>query len=73
MCPDTTTGLAGTSVFLDRMLANPASPMEKTMNYEMILYLLVAFILGRLSKLKIYYGSDKVKYDKADYAILTKK
>jgi len=39
------------------------------MNFEIMFYLLAAFIVGRLSTRKIYIGCDQTKYDEADFAI----
>ena len=40
------------------------------MDYELWFYMAIAFILGRISKLKFYIGTDKEEYDAADVAIL---
>lgn len=42
------------------------------MNYELLFYCLIAFILGRLSArpLKIYIGYDKEKYKNANFGLL---
>jgi len=42
------------------------------MNYELIVYITIAFVLGRWSKLRWYYGPNKEEYKKADIGILTK-
>lgn len=43
------------------------------MDYRLILFCLVAFILGRMSKgFKIYIGPDVKKYEKATLGILLK-
>ncbi len=39
------------------------------MDFKILFYCLVAFIVGRLSKLKVYIGYDKEKYQEADLAI----
>jgi hypothetical protein len=43
------------------------------MDYRFWVILTVGFIIGRISKLKLYIGSDNGKYCKADYGILLKK
>ena len=40
------------------------------MNYELIVYLIIGVVIGRISKLSFYYGYDKDKYDKAYIGIL---
>jgi hypothetical protein len=40
------------------------------MDWQMLFFLLVAFLLGRASKLKYYIGYDESKYKAADVAIL---
>ncbi len=40
------------------------------MEYETMFYMMIAFIVGRLSKLKIYIGYDEEKYKAADISIL---
>lgn len=42
------------------------------MDYDFLFHLLVAFLVGRASKLKFYIGIDKEKYDAADAAVLLK-
>jgi len=42
------------------------------MNFEMMFYLLIAFIVGRLSKKKVYIGYDEKKYQSADLGIMLK-
>ena len=39
------------------------------MSIKLIICLLIAFAVGRLSTLKIYIGSDQAKYDAADCGI----
>jgi hypothetical protein len=43
------------------------------MDYYFWFWLLVAFIVGRLSKLKYYIGPDEEKYKKADFGIQTRR
>jgi hypothetical protein len=43
------------------------------MDYEFLLFMLIAFMIGRLSKNKFYIGSDIEKYKNADFAILLRK
>ena len=40
------------------------------MNYMFFFYVLLAFLLGRLSTKEIYIGSDEEKYNSADIGIL---
>ncbi len=40
------------------------------MDYQILFFLLVAFLLGRLSTRKFYIGYDEAKYKAADLAIL---
>ena len=42
------------------------------MNYEILFYCIVWFIIGRLSTLKVYIGPDRDKYAKANFGILLK-
>ena len=39
---------------------------ELDMNYELCFYLVLAFIAGRCSKLKIYIGPEHEKYNNAE-------
>ncbi len=39
------------------------------MDYEILFYMLIAFIVGRLSKLTFYIGPDDDKYNAADFGI----
>ena len=41
--------------------------------FFMVVTFVIAFMLGRLSKLKVYFGPDEEKYKKADFSILTKR
>jgi len=44
------------------------------MNYELWFYILVAFIVGRISvTFRFYIGSDKTKYENATLGILLRK
>jgi len=45
------------------------------MDYQFWFYLLIAFLLGRLSKTKykIYIGYDEEKYKNADFGLLLRK
>ena len=40
------------------------------MDYQMLFFLLVAFLLGRASTWKGYIGYDEEKYKSADWGIL---
>jgi len=41
------------------------------MNYELWFYVLVAFVVGRISKgFNIYVGTDKIKYENATFGVL---
>jgi len=39
------------------------------MDFELMFYLLLAFIVGRISTMKVYIGHDKKKYEAADFGI----
>jgi hypothetical protein len=43
------------------------------MDYRFWLFIILAFIIGRLSVCKIYIGYDNEKYEKADIGILLRK
>lgn len=43
------------------------------MDYKFWLCVLISFLLGRLSKIKIYIGSDNNKYENSDFGILLNK
>lgn len=40
------------------------------MTYKLMFFCLVFFLLGRLSKTRIYIGSDPVKYKAAEMGVL---
>jgi len=40
------------------------------MDYQFWFFMLIAFLLGRGSRLKVYIGSDEEKYNKADFGLL---
>ena len=42
------------------------------MNFEFWFWVVIAFFIGRLSKLKIYIGHNEEEYAKADIGILRK-
>ena len=42
------------------------------MNYELMFWLLVAFLAGRYFPRSFYVGTDREKYEKADIGILLK-
>jgi len=43
------------------------------MDYELLFYMLVSFLAGRLSTLTVYIGQDSKKYENASFGILLKK
>jgi len=43
------------------------------MDYRFWVILTVGFIIGRVSKLKLYIGYNESNYNKADYGILLNK
>lgn len=38
-------------------------------DYKLAFWMLIAYIVGRLSKSTFYIGSDKESYDKADFGL----
>lgn len=40
------------------------------MDYKFWFFMGIAFVLGRFSKLQIYIGNDRAKYEKADLGLL---
>lgn len=43
------------------------------MDYQLCLYVLIAFLVGRFIPRSIYIGYDETKYNKADFGILLRK
>ncbi len=43
------------------------------MTFEIFGYLVIGFLLGRISKCKFYYGYDEKKYYQADYGVLKRR
>lgn len=40
------------------------------MDYKFWFFMLIAFVLGRLSKLKFYMGTSKERYKQCDFGVL---
>ena len=62
-------GMITQSALIYLLVCDHERKLKMEINFTTAFYLLIAFILSRWSKIKIYIGYDEKKYQKADFAI----